>query len=137
MRWLRVQRGWPQARLAEEMVRRGYPWIQTTVAKTEAAQRPIRVNELAALADVFDVGMSVLLTEVVEGTSKPAADLRNWIEAHTAAQRALDDVDECREEVAAAEFRLRQALDRSVVATATAEAARIAAAALLEEVVPE
>ena len=49
----RLQLGLTQADVAEAMQRLGHSWIQTTVAKTEAADRPLRVNELADLAQVL------------------------------------------------------------------------------------
>lgn len=39
----------------------GYPWRQSTVAKTEAAERPIRVNELWSLAIALGVSTGDLL----------------------------------------------------------------------------
>ncbi|HLS13152.1 MAG TPA: helix-turn-helix transcriptional regulator [Beutenbergiaceae bacterium] len=55
---LRAAKGLTQSEVAKLMVARGFSWRQTTVAKTEAAERPIRVNEAAALA--LSLGVSVL-----------------------------------------------------------------------------
>jgi transcriptional regulator with XRE-family HTH domain len=41
----------------------GMNWHQTTVAKTEAAERPIRLNEAAALAQVLGRPLTDLLGE--------------------------------------------------------------------------
>lgn len=44
------------------MVEHGYPgWRQTTVAKTEAAQRPLRVNELVSLAAILNARVEELI----------------------------------------------------------------------------
>lgn len=39
----------------------GFTWRQTTAAKTEAGNRPIRVNEAHALAEIFGVTVNDLL----------------------------------------------------------------------------
>lgn len=54
---LRAKNGLTQVELAEAMHGLGHSWIQTTVAKTEAANRPLRLNEVADLAKIL--GMSV------------------------------------------------------------------------------
>ncbi|MGY1730642.1 helix-turn-helix domain-containing protein [Geodermatophilus sp. SYSU D01045] len=61
VRLLRTARGWSQERLAEVMTEHGTPWRQATVARVELAQRPVRVNEAAALAQVFDVELPFLI----------------------------------------------------------------------------
>ncbi|MEV7994921.1 helix-turn-helix transcriptional regulator [Streptomyces sp. NPDC086077] len=55
-------RGWSQRDLAQRMLDQGHSWRQTTVAKTEAADRPIRVNELHELANVLGVTVVDLMT---------------------------------------------------------------------------
>lgn len=52
-----------QEALALAMREAGFPWRQTTAAKTEAGDRPVRVNEASALAQVFDVPLVDLLAE--------------------------------------------------------------------------
>ncbi len=59
----RIAHGLSQQELAAAMTSLGLSWHQTTVAKTEAAERPIRVNELVALARVLDVPASTLVEE--------------------------------------------------------------------------
>ena len=39
----------------------GYNWQQSTIGKIEAAQRPLRVNELADLAILFEIPVTELL----------------------------------------------------------------------------
>jgi transcriptional regulator with XRE-family HTH domain len=58
--WVRVARqglGMSQDVLAERMELYGFKWQQTTVQKTEAATRPIRVNEAAALAEILGASL--------------------------------------------------------------------------------
>jgi transcriptional regulator with XRE-family HTH domain len=61
---LRVAMNLSQGALAIEMRRRGYSgWQQSTIAKLEAASRPLRVNELADLAAVLRTTVPELLGE--------------------------------------------------------------------------
>lgn len=50
LRDLRTRKGLTQAVLAERVAEQGLNWHQTTVAKTERADRPLRLNEVEALA---------------------------------------------------------------------------------------
>jgi transcriptional regulator with XRE-family HTH domain len=61
LRQLRLAHGWSQQEVANRMNAFGFNWQQSTVGKTETAQRPLRVNELTALAAVFDVGIGNVL----------------------------------------------------------------------------
>lgn len=94
----RLSHGLSQRDLADAMSAIGFSWQQTTVAKTEAAERPIRVNELVALADIFDVapgdladpggGSGVALREMVRANAR-----RNEIERDIArVQQQLDEL---------------------------------------------
>jgi transcriptional regulator with XRE-family HTH domain len=58
---LRLAHHWTQASLARAMRTRGYNWLQTTAAKTEAAERPLRLNEATDLARVLGVQVCDLL----------------------------------------------------------------------------
>lgn len=53
--------GISQSRLAELMTARGFSWHQTTVAKTETGERPLRLTEALALADELGVDLTVFL----------------------------------------------------------------------------
>jgi len=72
VRQLRQERDWSQEDLARYMSRAGFSWRQTTVAKTEAASRPLRVDELSGLADVFEVAVGQLLVSEVSDAEKAA-----------------------------------------------------------------
>jgi transcriptional regulator with XRE-family HTH domain len=62
LRTWRTARGMSQQQVADALARRGCDsWRQTTVARTEAARRPLRLNELIALAAVLEVGVDKLL----------------------------------------------------------------------------
>ena len=61
VRELRQERGWSQTDLARRLGAYGFDLTQTTVAKLERGARPIRLNEVAALADIFGVPVSDLV----------------------------------------------------------------------------
>lgn len=61
MRRVRQRLGWSQQEVAERMKPFGYNWRQSTIGKIEAAQRPLRLNELADLALMFEIPLRDLL----------------------------------------------------------------------------
>jgi transcriptional regulator with XRE-family HTH domain len=115
LRGLRAQRRWSQADLAQLMSDGyGLRWHQTTIAKIEAGQRPIGLNEAAALAQVFEIPGSELLMPFL-GRRDDADELRaredelrarsaavereliSLIEQQTAARQRVQTVSEERE----------------------------------------
>ena len=58
---LRQRRGWTQDELATHMRALGFSWRQSTAAKTEVADRPVRLNEAVALASLFEVALDELV----------------------------------------------------------------------------
>lgn len=64
IRRLREERGWSQQEVANRMMAHGFSWLQSTVGKTEAAQRPLRVNELVTLALLFETSPVNILQPV-------------------------------------------------------------------------
>ncbi len=48
----------------------GFGWRQTTVAKAEAAERPIRLNEVAALAQIFGIEIADLLDSANDAVAR-------------------------------------------------------------------
>lgn len=60
VRSLRQERGWTQEQLAARLAVYGFVMHQTTIAKLEAAERPIRLNEAAALAAIFETTLLTL-----------------------------------------------------------------------------
>lgn len=82
-----------QAELAARMSELGQPWHQTTVAKTERAERELRYPELVALAQVLSVPL-VELVDDEEATGPDALERRKreldlWL-----LERRLEFVDE-------------------------------------------
>lgn len=61
VRQIRVERGWSQAELAKRMSDLVPGWHQTTVAKTERAERDLRYPELLALAEALAIPLQALL----------------------------------------------------------------------------
>lgn len=58
----RELRDWSQAELAKLLQDRGIASVYpTTVAKIEAGERAVRIDEATALADIFDVSVDALL----------------------------------------------------------------------------
>jgi transcriptional regulator with XRE-family HTH domain len=58
----RERRGWSQADLAKQLSSKGIHSIYpTTVAKIEAGDRAVRIDEATALAGIFDVSVDALL----------------------------------------------------------------------------
>lgn len=95
-------RGWSQRDLARRMLDRGNSWRQTTVAKTEAADRPIRVNELQELADVFGVSVVDLMTMPLDDEfAELTAQLGEWRARRAAAQQRAADARKARDLAAA------------------------------------
>jgi transcriptional regulator with XRE-family HTH domain len=80
VRQLRIERGWSQEDLAERMTRLGWPMHQTTVAKLEAAKRPIRAGEVYALALVFGLPIQALWVLPVPGEPWALADMRRRLQ---------------------------------------------------------
>lgn len=61
LRAARRERGWSQQFVAEAMKGRGFSWRQTTVAKTEAGDRPVLLGEAVALAEIFKKNIEYFL----------------------------------------------------------------------------
>ena len=61
LRRLRLSRNWSQEEVALRMTAYGYDFHQTMIAKIEAAQRPLRVRELADFAALYGVEMQDLI----------------------------------------------------------------------------
>jgi transcriptional regulator with XRE-family HTH domain len=74
LRRLRTARGWSQEEVARRMKAYGYDFHQTTIAKVEAAQRPLRVRELAHFAALFGVPVNQLFYRLEHGGSLGAIE---------------------------------------------------------------
>jgi transcriptional regulator with XRE-family HTH domain len=67
----RDSRGWSQAQLAKMLSDKDIPMHWTTVAKIEAGDRSVRIDEAAGIADLFGVSVDGLLGR----RPRPKADL--------------------------------------------------------------
>ncbi len=79
LRILRERRGISQARLAQEMLAREWPWRQQTVARLENGQRMIRFGEAITLASILGVSLDRFtrpVSEVIEAEKIRAASAR-------------------------------------------------------------
>lgn len=82
VRELREAKGMSQADLAEAMTQRGVRWHQTTVAKSEKGQRPIRLDEAALLAELLFTSLPVMLAPVADDVSLAGGNLTVAQAAH-------------------------------------------------------
>ena len=90
VRLLRRGRGWSQQEVAEKMQAYGYQWSQATVTRLESASRPIRVNELADLARLFEVPATQFLDSRARDFAWDDLDaLEREIEELTAERREI------------------------------------------------
>jgi transcriptional regulator with XRE-family HTH domain len=66
LRWLRESRGLSQEQLGSDLALHGFGMHYTTVAQVEFGARPLRLNEVAALAALFQVPIESLWQERAE-----------------------------------------------------------------------
>ena len=57
----RDRSGWSQADMAKRLSDNGIPMHSTTIAKIEAGDREVRIDEATGIADLFDVSLDALL----------------------------------------------------------------------------
>lgn len=92
----RERREWSQAELANMLSDKGIHGIYpTTVAKLESGDRAIRVDELAAIADLFSVSVDALL-----GRNPASGDLV-WVmsQLNDLARRSAKSVEDLKETI--------------------------------------
>jgi len=115
LRTERGNRGWSQADIAKMLSDKGIRMHWTTVAKIEAGERSVRIDEATAIADLFETSLDALLGRNVERGTDLAYTLRAVLNtARQSSQQAaaiadalglsLDDLD-------ALEFDGRERLD--------------------------
>lgn len=80
----------------------GYQWSQATVTRLESATRPIRVNELADLALLFDVSVTQFLAPDIAKSERDDLDALEREIADLARRRAVVEKDAESEAVLAA-----------------------------------
>jgi transcriptional regulator with XRE-family HTH domain len=107
LRRLRMARGWSQEEVARQMKAYGYDFHQTMIAKIEAAQRPIRVRELADFAALYGVEAHELIyppAGSLKEAAKEIAALRGQLREVTArAEAAAVAVAKAETDLAAAQ----------------------------------
>jgi transcriptional regulator with XRE-family HTH domain len=94
LRRLRAARGWSQEEVARQMKAYGYDFHQTMIAKIEAAQRPIRVRELADFAALYGVEAHELIyppAGSLNEADKEISLLRDQLQAATERAEAAAD----------------------------------------------
>jgi RNA polymerase sigma factor (sigma-70 family) len=107
LRRLRLSHGWSQEEVARLMQAYGYDFHQTMIAKIEAAQRPLRVRELADFAVLYGVGVHELIyppsgsPEEIDQEIAEVATEREAIQRH--AEEAAYNLDSARAALVAAE----------------------------------
>lgn len=79
IRRLRGERNWTQQRLADEVQAVGLSWARITVAEAETCRRRVTPEELLALAVVFEVPISWILSpedgqDIMIGSAVVSAD---------------------------------------------------------------
>jgi transcriptional regulator with XRE-family HTH domain len=75
----RERRGWSQAHVSELLEKRGVNLHSTAVAKVEAKQRDVRIDEAVAIADMLDMPLDALLGRGTQPGTALAYVLRNTI----------------------------------------------------------
>jgi transcriptional regulator with XRE-family HTH domain len=98
IREIRIARHMTQAALAKAMQALGYNWLQTTAAKTEAAERPLRLNEATDLAGVLGVEVGYLLTPPLTGLTAVSQDLRELLRLEEVAEQLDAEVTALQQE---------------------------------------
>lgn len=118
LREARLRQSLSQVELAARLARHGLAWHQTTVAKTELGLRPLRLNEVAALAAGLGLPLELLLRAEASTPLTPREQtlaelrqqhdrlLREHIEAHLAKEQAVARaaavealLNDCRDEI--------------------------------------
>ncbi len=110
VRLYRKEMGWSQADLAKAMRERGFDWLQTTVSKTEAAERPIRLNEAVAVASLFGVGVTAMLND------RPDLEERRLRTQHIKNMTALNAAEAAKDQAEIALAKARAAVQRTAFA---------------------
>ena len=95
VRWLRESHGLSQEQLGSDLAHHGFGMHYTTVAQVEVGARPLRLNEVAALAALFQVPIESLWQKRAEAPDDREADAPDEREAEVqdarrAAARAAD-----------------------------------------------
>jgi transcriptional regulator with XRE-family HTH domain len=107
LRRLRTARGWSQEEVGRRMKAYGYDFHQTMIAKIEAAQRPLRVRELADFAALYGVEVHELIYPPAGSLTELSREIATLTDHLKAADKNVQN--------------RRQALDKARAAVAAAE----------------
>lgn len=118
---LRAQRGLTQAELAEAMRGLGHSWGQTTAAKTEAADRPLRLNEIADLAQVLGVRIPDLVSSNTDWALRSIVSTVDMYASQT--KRLESDIEELTQQLEAKKQSLEET--RKLIEELHAEYSRV------------
>jgi transcriptional regulator with XRE-family HTH domain len=100
VRRLRKGRGWSQDDVARRMSAAGFTtWHQSTVGRTETAERPLRLNESVALAGLFGVSLTRLLEPIRMSVEEIDEEIRAATKACADARCALAEAQAMANEV--------------------------------------
>lgn len=112
LRRLRTARGWSQEEVGRRMKAYGYDFHQTMIAKIEAAQRPLRVRELADFAALYGMEVHELIyppAGSLKEVNREIATLRDHLQvADRDVQARRQELDRAQAAAAAAEEDLRK-----------------------------
>jgi transcriptional regulator with XRE-family HTH domain len=90
----RETRGWSQAQMAKMLSDRGVQMIGTTIAKIEAGDRAVRIDEATCIADLLDASLDSLLGRRAGLENDLINAVRGLQSAANESQRQLDDMIE-------------------------------------------
>ncbi len=139
LRAVRTARRLSQRAVAEAMAAHGFEaWSQVTVSNCEAGHRPLRLGELAGLADVYGVPVAYLLMPgeddrptALDAVVETSARVAEAMEAVQAAERrhanAEAETAAATRELAEARRELAEAMQAAMQADLRLEVARAAA----------
>ncbi len=108
LRTLRTDMGITQRELAQRMTVRGFSWLQSTVTKTEAGERPLRLDEFVAACEVLDQEPGPVLGSLITGDGDKLR--RRLLER--AVEMGQRKVDQLRHEEATAAHELHELYER-------------------------
>jgi len=112
LRRLRTARGWSQEEVGRRMKAYGYDFHQTMIAKIEAAQRPLRVRELADFASLYGMEVHELIYPPAGSLQEVTREIATLTDHLQAADRDVQarrqELDKARAAAVAAEEDLRR-----------------------------
>ncbi|MBN7412670.1 helix-turn-helix transcriptional regulator [Mycobacteroides abscessus] len=106
----RAQRNWSQADVAKLLSSNGFQTYPTTIAKIEAGDRAVKIEEAIALADLFDITLDALTGRNYEPTGQ-VAEMRAL---SATAEKLMPEISSARDQLANAAERLEGQRNREL-----------------------